>query len=571
MMRRWSLLRFHSLRALAAGSFVLATGACPCEARVVINELYYDHPGKDDTWEFVELLNTGTEAVDLAGWSIEFIDGSTLKHTVLWRAGPGIRIAPGELLSVAGSAWNPDAALRLEGAIGNGPDAVRLASPTLTADLVGYGQCVSPDLFEGGPAEDVPAGSSLSRKPDGADTDRNDADFVRSVPTPGRRNFFERDAALRFGAGGILPCGGAVFSFGVVLENRGTAPFAATVEIAAEAIDRGIVASTGGCPLAVSLASGAADSTTLAVRAPPAGRFILRAYLAEGSDDNASNDTAFVAVESSPGPVVVNEIMYRPREGMSEWIEIANRSSASANLAGWSMCDATGSRRLIASSDCGIEPGGFAVIAKDSAALMKEFPRCAAPVKSPEGGWPALNDTDRGDIADLVELRDAEGVLVERVTYHDLLDGERGRSIERISTEACGGIEGGLWHRCAARSGGTPGAANSTRLGGAAGGRGLNISPNPFSPARDGMTAITGSCAEGETGFLVRVFDLGGLEVRRVYGERGGARDFTCRWDGRANDGSRVETGLYVCCVEFTGRGGGVCRREKRLIAVAGN
>jgi hypothetical protein len=255
---------------------------------------------------------------------------------------------------------------------------------------------------------------------------------------------------------------------------------------------------------------------------------------------------------------------------MSEWIELENASREPRSLKSWTLCDATGSRRLIASDDLVIPPGGFAVLAKDSASFSDEFPSCRAPVKSPEGGWPVLNDTDRGGVADVVELFDALGVLVERVAYHDLLGSERGRSIERISADVCSSRPGGIWHRCASRRGATPGEENSTRLEEAPPRRGIAISPNPFSLKRDGETAITGERGDDEAGVVVRIFDLDGIEVRHIFGECGGASAFSFRWDGRANDGSRARTGLYVCLVEYVGAGGGVCRREKRCIAVGG-
>ena len=78
-----------------------------------------------------------------------------------------------------------------------------------------------------------------------------------------------------------------------------------------------------------------------------------------------------------------------------------------------------------------------------------------------------------------------------------------------------------------------------------------------------------GSARSGETGFRVRIFDMSGAEVKRIYAENGGAPSFSCRWDGRAKDGSMARTGLYVCLVEYVRTGGGVCRKEKTCIAVA--
>ena len=96
----------------------------------------------------------------------------------------------------------------------------------------------------------------------------------------------------------------------------------------------------------------------------------------------------------------------------------------------------------------------------------------------------------------------------------------------------------------------------------------MEADPNPFSPARDGKVRIGGRAVAGETGLLVRIFDLGGREVIRLFGEEGGARIFSCEWDGRRGGGGDSPSGLYICVVEFVTQGGVVCRREKRCIAL---
>jgi hypothetical protein len=571
MMRRWSLFHFHSFGALVASVFIEIIFALPCGAGVVINEVYYDHPGRDDGWEFIEIYNPDAVPYALSGWVLEALDGTTGNGKVVWAAPPGALIGPGEFLCIAGIERAPFAEYLLKGTLGNGPDAVRLVSPSGIIDLVGYGSCASSDLYETAPAPDVSAGTSLARKPDGFDSDRNDADFVSAPPTPGRRNFFRLDVGIRLVGQDALPCRGTSFSLKLRIVNCGLEPINSRVSILTEVRDPGFVASSGELERTLDLAVSAADSIEVTLAAPQLPRFEVRAYLDGAPDENPVNDTTFVSIGASPGEIVINEIMYRPQSGMSEWIEIANVSAADCNLRGWALSDATGSRRLVSSTDVILPPGGFSILAKDSAVFAREFPACEAPVSGIEGGWPALNDSDKGDRADAVALFDESGVLVERVSYRDLLGAERGRSIERVSTEFCSDRAGGIWHRSAAELRATPGRENSMLVERSPRSRGLSVSPNPFCPRRDGEASVTGKRAEGETGFLVKIFDREGYEIRRVFGECGGADIFSCRWDGRSSGGALARTGLYVCLVEYIGPGGGVCRKEKICIVVAGD
>ncbi len=62
-----SRFSYRLLTGLAATT--IGFGLCPARAAVVINELHVDPYPKTSLVEFIELVNTGTAAVDLAGWS----------------------------------------------------------------------------------------------------------------------------------------------------------------------------------------------------------------------------------------------------------------------------------------------------------------------------------------------------------------------------------------------------------------------------------------------------------------------------------------------------------------------
>jgi len=540
-----------------------------CRAQVVINEVYYDAPGMDEGREFIELYNAGASPCDLTGYALESLDGASGRRSTVWSAPPGLMIESGACLCVSGGFGNPAPGLLLKGALGNGPDAVRLVSGDQTIDLIGYGDLELPGFCESSPAVDVEPGFSLARKPDGVDTGRNNVDFVEAIPTPGAKNFFSRDVALAIETDGLIPCRGSPLPIRIILANSGLEPFSERVSICAEASLGGRPAASERVERDVSIPVSGSDSILLMLPVPAASRFDVRSFVSSVADEHRSNDTAAAAVGTSPGEVVVNEIMYRPGEGRGEWMELEGNGEAACNLRGWTLCDATRRKRFIVGEDLFLAPGEFLILAEDSAAFAREYPDCPAPVRRPVGGWPSLNDVDRGDFAETVEIFDSTGVLVERVAYRNLLGSERGRSIERVAESACSSLGGGIWHRSAAGSGSTPGRENSVRMERMTPGGSIGISPNPFCPRTARNAVISGGAGEGETGFLVRIFDLGGIEVRRLFGENGGARVFSCRWDGRANDGSCVRTGLYVCLVEFVRTGGGVCRREKKCIAVA--
>ncbi|MDH3217054.1 MAG: lamin tail domain-containing protein, partial [Candidatus Krumholzibacteria bacterium] len=73
---------------------------CPSSVfpQILINEVYYDHPGRDDGQEFVELINVSSVASSLAGYSLEFHDGAASGWKPIWRASSSDSLGADELL-----------------------------------------------------------------------------------------------------------------------------------------------------------------------------------------------------------------------------------------------------------------------------------------------------------------------------------------------------------------------------------------------------------------------------------------------------------------------------------------
>lgn len=555
---------------IISGFLILVLPVVSASSGVVINEIYYDHPGLDGGWEFVELYNAGDVEFDLSGVSIEFLDGRTGDARIVWNARDGLILGPDSWIVIAGSNRHPPPGFHLDGSLENGPDALRLVSPGGALDLVGYGDLEFAHLYEGKPALDVDPGFSLSRRPDGRDTGTNSADLVASAPTPGTRNFFSRDLEVVVTDLDILPCRGESFNIDVGIMNSGLEPFGGFVKVESSVFANGTWTHGELLELYVELDTAGVDPLPLELRSPAADRICIRLALEAVEDQNPSNDTSRVELGTSPGPVIINEVMYRPHHGGSEWIELLNAGCSSYNLGRCRIQDASGNPRLIGEDDLLIGAGEYVVLAQFPDILAGDGDVYGFEVTGVHGGWPILNDRDSGPGAETVKIFDAEGVLIEKVTYRDMLYEERGRSIERFSETSCSAVPGGIWHRCALKEGSTPGRENSVRSEGWNDGGIITISPNPFCPAVDRYAIVSGSLLDGENEFLVRIFDMDGFEVRVLYGESGGARVFSCRWDGRDSDGSFIATGLYICVIEFVRSGGGVCRRERHCIAVAG-
>lgn len=175
---------------------VCTAGCCfasASHAAVIINEVDYDQPGAD-TAEFIELFNNGSEQVSLDGYHLELVNGS---NSSVYRSIDisGFHLAAGAYFVVCN-----DASLvqncqfdftNSSGWIQNGsPDAIALFDSQQLIDALSYEGDLS-GYTEGNSITVADSNSiqlSLSRLPNGTDSNLNSLDFGSGCLTPGTAN-----------------------------------------------------------------------------------------------------------------------------------------------------------------------------------------------------------------------------------------------------------------------------------------------------------------------------------------------------------------------------------------------
>ena len=168
--------------------------------KVVINEVDYDQPSTDTT-EYLELKNTGGSAVDLDPYSVELVNAATAPPSVYQTINlPAVSLAAGDYYVIcAAPVPNCDLDVTPESnLIQNGaPDAIGLRNGTDLVDAVSYeGNTTGYTEGSGIGVEDAGVGAaSISRCPDGGDTDQNNVDFKTAALSPGAENSCAADDA----------------------------------------------------------------------------------------------------------------------------------------------------------------------------------------------------------------------------------------------------------------------------------------------------------------------------------------------------------------------------------------
>lgn len=568
-MAYWPPLSAFLLGLLCGHPFAPATSS-PAGG-VVINEILYDPSGPDEGWEFVELMNAGESPVSLNGWSLWSGNGARPEAwSVAWRGTPADSLDPGDLFLLAG-ANVPGADAYAKLALQNGPDGCALVLGGARVDVVGWGSHEFSEYYEEAPAPDVRSGASLARVPDGRDTDDNSADFVAlSTPTPGRVNALPADVAFVGRGVEVNPPNPEVMERVSVLARVANLGYGTGAwedfTLNLDVLDG---ASGSRVPLdRIPYALSAGDTAVIEGVWEPAraGPFMVEGLIHLSGDLNAGNNSASASIRVGPGPLIVNEIMYDPESG-GEWIELLNTCSDTIDTRGWRVTDRSGGTLEIRSHRP-LPPGGHAVLAEDSAALVGLYGEIAAAkvIGTYRGRWTTLNNSDAADgIADAVTIIDADGMPSDVSEYSRKFGGGEGVSLERLRPDLVGRRPDN-WYSSVAPRGATPGTENSA--GGArAGDDILIVSPALVSGGKGEVSTISYALPFRPSKLRIALYSMDGRELAVLVDRRNGPMRGSLLWSARGGREGPLPRGAYILLLSGQGAGGRTTR-AKAVVAV---
>lgn len=283
------------------------------------------------------------------------------------------------------------------------------------------------------------------------------------------------------------------------------------------------------------------------------------------ASDKVILDEVLVIAEEKPaepilaGEIVINEVMFNPKENGSDYVEIYNNSAKTIDLKRLKLASRTDDLELaqvyqLTASKQLLEPGSYLALTKDTADVFPYFNIQYASCFLQMEKFPSFNNDE-----DFVVLLDENLDVIDELHYtdkmhHPLLADEEGIALERVSfTEPTNDFSN--WHSAASIAGyGTPGYKNSQ-------GEPVNISnpevifsPESFSPDFDGYndeylieykTTKPGCLAN------ISVFDAVGRFVMKLANNEilGSKGKFT--WNGEDQTGQKQKLGVYVVLVEI--------------------
>ncbi len=294
-----------------------------------------------------------------------------------------------------------------------------------------------------------------------------------------------------------------------------------------------------------------------------------------------STDTTFFGLPGPPEPkdVVINEILFNPASGGSDFVELYNRGATIvswqdmylADFYGGSDVKAIGLKRLLL-------PGQYAVFTPYPSDIKQRFSGVQANDIFPRT-LPSMPD-DAGNIT-LYWAKDGVATVLDSFQYtagyHNALlssSDQEGVSLERIRPEAVTN-DPANWTSAARNSQGDPGTPtrpNSQRPSAGDPLDGLiRIDPARLSPDDDGFEDYLDiQYRLPAQGFAVTmtIFDAGGIPVKRLVRQQLIGTEGALRWDGDLDDGTRARPGIYILFLELFSAEGNVQRVKKPFAVV---
>jgi len=256
--------------------------------------------------------------------------------------------------------------------------------------------------------------------------------------------------------------------------------------------------------------------------------------------------------------IVINEILFNPKPGAVDYVEIYNRSSKNFDLKDLYIANrslttnALGSLHQLTTDNILLFPGDFFVISENGSVVKQNYY-----AKNPENFIEVAMPSFPNDEGAVVLLNSQQQVIDElhysSKWHFALIDNEEGISLERIDYNKPTQSKEN-WTSAVSTAGfGTPSYQNSQFRTDASLKADITVTPKTFSPDKDGFEDFTTiNYQMVEPGYVanITIFDAAGRPVKNLAKNATLALSGSFRWDGLDDKFNKVPVGVYVIYTE---------------------
>lgn len=274
-----------------------------------------------------------------------------------------------------------------------------------------------------------------------------------------------------------------------------------------------------------------------------------------GNTQPAESRQFILPEDPAQGDVIINEVLFNPASGGTDYVELYNRSNKYLSLEGWFLADwedSVSNLKPITDRFVLFGPGEFALISEDSNYVIETFPFAAA------GTFINTDLPSYPDDSATVYVLTPNRVVSDRFAYDEDYHFSLLKSVENVSLERIDynrpSSDRTNWHSAAeSQHFGTPGYQNSVYAEGMVMGQ-VSVSPETFSPDNDGLDDvlnITYEFAEPGAVATIHIYDNRGRLARKLIENELMGVSGTYSWDGITNDRTLARVGIYVVVFDW--------------------
>jgi hypothetical protein len=276
------------------------------------------------------------------------------------------------------------------------------------------------------------------------------------------------------------------------------------------------------------------------------------------------------------GDVRFNELLFNPFPGDPDYIEFYNSSDMiiDASRLGlvsiYTDSDDTSKVYPVSERPGCILPGTYYAISTETEKVISRYFSADPDHLYVAGSLPSLPDEKGHLVLFSRELEKIDEVTYTEKMHSSLLAGYEGVALEKIKTD--GDSQDAVnWHSATESSGwGTPGAPNSVLLEQPSSGSDVSLSSTRISPDDDGyqdVLEISFSLTGNNNIISVTVFDEYGNLIRNLASNVYAGQKASVIWDGKSDDGTLVQTGIYIVLINMYNESGKT-RKWKKVCTV---
>lgn len=288
-------------------------------------------------------------------------------------------------------------------------------------------------------------------------------------------------------------------------------------------------------------------------------------------DSNARNQLA-LPQEANFNDLVINEILFNPRSGGYDFIELFNRSEKIISIQHWKVGNAQNQQEeQITTLPYLLFPKEYLALTENIENIIQEYPQARADRIIEVDDLPSFNND-----AGTPYMLDQSAQTIDQINYSEemhfeLLREVKGVSLERINPYGESKDARNFHSAAETVNFATPGYQNSQYSLQANFNGTVNINPETFSPDQDGYQDLLNINYQFEEGgYLanIRIYDRNGRLIKNLVNNELLGLSGTFRWDGITEENTKARIGIYIVYFEvFNSNGDQQVFKESAVLA----